>query len=74
VPAVSAADLILPAPAEGSANTRGARCRRARIAAGALFRRWVLPGLTTNAAAPAALIEDIARPDTARSNLVRDAA
>jgi magnesium chelatase family protein len=33
-----------------------------------------LPGLTTNAAAPAALIEDIARPDTARSNLVRDAA
>jgi magnesium chelatase family protein len=30
--------------------------------------------LTTNAAAPAALIEDIARPDTAGSNFVRDAA
>ena len=43
------------------------RPRRSRQALG-------LPGLTTNAAAPAALIEDIARPDTAGSNLVRDAA
>jgi magnesium chelatase family protein len=73
VPAVSAADLILPAPAEGSANA-AARVAAARESQRARYSALGLPGLTTNAAAPAALIEDIARPDTARSNLVRDAA
>jgi len=73
VPAVSAADLILPAPAEGSANA-AARVAAARELQRARYSALGLPGLTTNAAAPAALIEDIARPDTAGSNLVRDAA
>jgi magnesium chelatase family protein len=71
--AVSAADLILPPPTEGSANV-AARVAAARELQRARYSALGLPGLTTNAAAPAALIEDIARPDTAGSNLVRDAA
>jgi len=61
VPAVSAADLILPAPAEGSADV-AARVAAARELQRARDSALGLPGLTTNAAAPAALIEDIARP------------
>src|SRR5947209_4349025 len=71
--AVSAADLILPPPTEGSTDV-AARVAAARELQRARYSALGLPGLTTNAAAPAALIEDIARPDTAGSNLVRDAA
>jgi magnesium chelatase family protein len=71
--AVSAADLILPPPAEGSVDV-AARVAAARELQRARYSALGLPGLMTNAAAPAALIEDIARPDTAGSNLVRDAA
>jgi magnesium chelatase family protein len=73
VPAVSAADLILPAPSEGSAEA-AARIAAARDLQRARYAALGLSGVTTNAATSAALIEDVARPDAAGSNLVRDAA
>jgi predicted ATPase with chaperone activity len=60
VPAVSAVDLILPAPAEGSAEV-AACVAAARELQRARYSALGCRGLTTNAAAPAALIEDIAR-------------
>jgi magnesium chelatase family protein len=57
VPAVTAADLILPPPAEGSAEA----------AAG-------MPNVRTNAEAPAALLEEIAKTDVHGQKLLRDAA
>jgi magnesium chelatase family protein len=73
VPAVSAADLILPPPAEGSAEVA------ARVAAAReiQLKRYATAGLTdvrTNAEAPAALLEDIAKPDAQGQKLLRDAA
>jgi magnesium chelatase family protein len=72
VPAVTAADLILPAPREGSrevaARVAAARERQAR--------RYASLGVeaTTNAACPAALLEEVARPDGEGLALIRDAA
>ena len=73
VPAVTAADLILPAPSEGSTQVaeRVARARRMQIAR---YNAIGLPHVTTNAAAPAKVIEDIARPDGPALALVREAA
>jgi magnesium chelatase family protein len=73
VPAVTAADLILPQPAEGSAEVavRVAAARDGQLA------RYAAAGLTdirTNAAAPAALLEEIAKPDEQGQKLLRDAA
>jgi magnesium chelatase family protein len=67
VPAVTAADLILPPPAEGLAEVAAARdVQLARYAAAGLIR--------TNAEAPAALLEEIAKADTQGQKLLRDAA
>jgi magnesium chelatase family protein len=73
VPAVTAADLILPPPAEGSAEVA------ARVAAAReiQLKRYATAGLTdvrTNAEAPAALLEEIAKPDAQGERLLRDAA
>src|SRR5262249_16178390 len=73
VPAVTAADLILPPPAEGSTEVA------ARVAAARdiQMRRYASAGLSdirTNAEAPAALLEEIAQPDAQGQKLLRDAA
>jgi magnesium chelatase family protein len=72
VPAVSAADLILPPPAEGSREV-AARVASARAIQTQRFAQLGLPGLRTNAAAPARIIEEIARPDGAGAALLREA-
>jgi magnesium chelatase family protein len=66
VPSVTAADLILPPPSEGSAEVaaRVAAARRIQI------KRYAdlgLDGVTTNAACPAPVIEEIARPGPRRA-------
>lgn len=72
VAAVSAADLVLPPPAEGSAEValRVARARERQA------HRYEAMGLSirTNAATTAAVIEEVARPDEAGAKLLRDAA
>jgi magnesium chelatase family protein len=73
VPAVTAADLILPPPAEGSAEV-AARVARAREVQAERYAALGLPHVRTNAAAQASLLEDIARPDTSGLALLRDAA
>ena len=73
VPAVTAADLILPPAAQGSAEVA------ARVAAGRdiQLRRYAALGLSnvrTNAEAPASVLEEIARPVAQGQKLMRDAA
>jgi magnesium chelatase family protein len=72
VAAVSAADLVLPPPVEGSAEV-AARVAAARARQDTRYRTL---GQTarTNAAASAALIEDVARPDAAGARLLQEAA
>jgi len=73
VPAVTAADLILPPPAEGSADV----ARRVAAAREIQLKRYAaleLPHTRTNSEAPAAILEDIAKPDASGSKLLRDAA
>ena len=64
VPAVTAADLILPPPAEGSKEV-AARVAQARAIQAARYAALGLPTPHTNAAAPAAVLEEVARPDSA---------
>ncbi|GGK36793.1 YifB family Mg chelatase-like AAA ATPase [Salinarimonas ramus] len=73
VPAVTAADLILPPPAEGSAQV-ATRVAAARAVQSARFADLGLPASTTNASCPAAMLEDVAGPDRDGLALVRDAA
>jgi magnesium chelatase family protein len=73
VPAVTAADLILPPPAEGSAEV-AARVAAARDIQLARFGAAGLPNVRTNAEAPASLLEEIAKPDAQGQKLLRDAA
>ena len=63
---------MLPAPAEGSAEV-AARVALARAIQTRRFAALGRPEIRSNAAAPAALIEDVARPDLAGQKLVRDA-
>ncbi len=72
VAAVSAADLILPPPAEGSAEV-GARVAAARARQVARYAALGLPDVTTNAAAPAAVIETAAEVDASGLALLRQA-
>jgi magnesium chelatase family protein len=65
VPAVTAADLILPAPAEGS---REVAARVARYAA------LGMNNVRTNAQVSASALEEVARADAAGMTLLRDAA
>jgi len=73
VPAVTAADLILPPPAEGSREV-AARVARARVIQAERYSALGLPGITTNSAAPANVLEDVAKPDHTGLALLRDAA
>jgi len=73
VPAVTAADLILPAPAEGSREV-AARVARARAVQADRYHALGLAGVRTNAQASGAVLEDIAKPDAAGMTLIRDAA
>jgi len=72
VPAVSAADLILPPPAEGSAEV-AARVAAARDIQLARYAAAGLPHVRTNAEAPASVLEQIAQPDAHGTKLLRDA-
>jgi magnesium chelatase family protein len=73
VPAISAADLVLPAPSEGSAEVR-ARVAGAREYQRARFSALGARGIRTNADCSAALLEQIAMPDDAGVALLRHAA
>jgi magnesium chelatase family protein len=73
VPAVTAADLILPPPAEGSAEV-AARVAAARDIQLARYAAVGLPDVRTNAEAPASVLEEIAKPDGQGQKLLRDAA
>jgi magnesium chelatase family protein len=73
MPAVTAADLILPPPAEGSKEV-ALRVARARAIQAERYAALGLSGVTTNAAAPASVMEEVARPDATGLALLRDAA
>jgi magnesium chelatase family protein len=73
VPAVTASDLILPPPAEGSAEV-AARVGRARELAARRYAALGLEGVATNAACPAPVLEDAAKPDADGLRLIREAA
>ncbi len=73
VPAVTAADLILPPPSEGSREV-AARVARARDMQTGRYAALDLGGARTNAQASGKLLEEVARPDGAGLSLLRDAA
>ncbi len=72
VPAVTASDLILPAPGEGSAEI-AKRVAVARSRQVARYAERGLPHVTTNAACPASVLEDVAMPDAEGMRLLREA-
>ena len=72
VPAVTAADLILPPPAEGSREV-AARVARARAVQAARYAERELEA-HTNAAVPGPALEEVAKPDAAGLKLLREAA
>jgi len=73
VPAVTAADLILPPPAEGSREIAG-RVARARAAQAERYAALGADGIRTNAQVSGPLLEEVARLDKAGLALIRDAA
>jgi magnesium chelatase family protein len=70
---VSAADLILPPPTEGSRDV-AARVAQARALQAERYAARGLPSVRTNAQAQGPLLEEAARPDSAGLALLRDAA
>ena len=72
VPAVTAADLILPPPAEGSVEV-AARVAAARDLQTARYAAIGLKNIRTNAEAPASVLETVAQPDAQGQKLLRDA-
>jgi magnesium chelatase family protein len=73
VPAVTAADLILPPAAEGSVEV-AARVAAARDIQLSRYAALGLPNIRTNAEAPASVLEEIAKADAQGQKLLRDAA
>jgi magnesium chelatase family protein len=73
VPALSAADLVLPAPSEGSAEVR-ARVARARELQRARFVALGARTMRTNADCSGRILEEIATPDAEGVALLRQAA
>lgn len=73
VPAVSAADLALPPPAEGSAEV-AARVARARAIQAERYGGLDPSGITTNAEADGDVLAAVAEPDAAGRDLLRLAA
>ncbi len=72
VAAIRASDLILPAPSEGSAEV-AARVAAAREIQRERYHRLGHPNISCNAAASAALVEQVVQLDDAGRNLVSDA-
>lgn len=72
VPGVTAADLMLPPATEGSLDV-AARVARARKTQMQRYAAMGLEQITTNAACPAAILDDIARPDAEGMRLLREA-
>ncbi len=72
VPAVRASDLILPSPSESSRQV-ASRVEKARARQLQRFQERGLEHIRVNAAAPAHIIEEIARPDSAGAALVQEA-
>ncbi len=71
-PAIAAADLMLPPPSEGSAEV----AERVAAARALQLRRYAglgLPGIGSNAAAPSAVIEQVAQPDAGGRALLQEA-
>ncbi|MDP1908251.1 MAG: ATP-binding protein, partial [Hyphomicrobium sp.] len=73
VPAVSAADLVLPAPQEGSAEVR-ARVIAARTRQRQRFAAQGVTTMRTNAELNGQLLDQMATPDSAGLALLRQAA
>ncbi len=73
VPAVTAADLILPPPAEGSREV-AARVARAREVQAARYAALGLAGARLNSQAQGPALEEVAQPDAPGLSLLRDAA
>src|SRR6202023_2891634 len=73
VPAVTAADLILPPPAEGSREV-AARVARAREIQAARYAALGLPNVRTNATAQGAVLDQVVKLDQASLALIHDAA
>jgi magnesium chelatase family protein len=73
VPAVTAADLILPAPAEGSREV-ATRVARAREIQAARYAALGLAGVRTNAQAQGPALEQVAQLDGPGLTLIREAA
>jgi magnesium chelatase family protein len=73
VPAVSAADLVLPPPAEGSAEVR-ARVAAARELQRARYLAHRAANIRSNADCSGHLLEQLAMPDEAGLTLLRQAA
>jgi magnesium chelatase family protein len=73
VPAVTAADLILPPPSEGSREI-AARVARARDLQVGRYAALGLSNVRTNAQAHGSMLEEIARVDGTGLALLRDAA
>ena len=73
VPAVTAADLILPPPSEGSREV-AARVARARDIQTERYASLGLAGVRTNAQAAGPVLEEVARADGTGMSLLKDAA
>jgi magnesium chelatase family protein len=73
VPAVTASDLILPPPSEGSREV-AARVARARDIQARRYETLGLTGIRTNAQANGPALEEIAKLDGSGTKLLRDAA
>jgi magnesium chelatase family protein len=73
VPAVTAADLILPPPSEGSREV-AARVARARDVQAARYAALGLDHIRTNARAQGPVLEEVARLDASGVALLREAA
>src|SRR5205814_6982470 len=73
VPAVTAADLILPPPTEGSREV-AERVALARERQATRYSAIGLPHVRSNAAVSGAILEDVARPDGSGLTLLREAA
>ncbi len=73
VPAVTAADLILPPASEGSAEV-ASRVARARELAMRRYAALGIEGVTTNASCPSSVLEEVAKPDEEGLRLIREAA
>ena len=73
MPAVTAADLVLPPASEGSTEVR-ARVAAARAIQAERFAGLEQPRIRTNADCDGSLLEEIATPDPAGRTLLREAA